>query len=138
MIELVKEKIPYVESNEKLVSITYDPNTLYKSQKMELEGLEDLINLISSVMSNDFSIYHYNLDEKHIYFVYVVIHDFYNLRGVPVLIYVKSDISPGLFLKYQTNRIPTIKMTNKFEDASAVYIKIIKVKSLPDCLEISN
>ncbi|MHA1309311.1 MAG: hypothetical protein ACTSQO_00160 [Candidatus Helarchaeota archaeon] len=141
MIDLIKENVPYLEIKEKQKS-SIDPTTIDqfmipRAKSMELEGLEDLINLISTVMVNNFSLYHYKQNDRHIYFVYVVIHDFYNFRGIPLLIYTFSDYEPDLFLKYQPNRNPIIKMTSKFEDANAVYIKIIKVKKLPQCLNFS-
>ncbi|MBD3226707.1 MAG: hypothetical protein GF329_00840 [Candidatus Lokiarchaeota archaeon] len=114
-----------------------EPSEIPKAQKMELTDLKDLIHLITSVMGNDFSIYHYETEETNVYFVYVIIHDFYYLRGVPVLIFTQSDLAPDLYLKYQPNRNPSIEMTNRFENASASYIKIIKVKTLPECLDIS-
>ncbi|MHA1231674.1 MAG: hypothetical protein ACTSPQ_13590 [Candidatus Helarchaeota archaeon] len=106
-------------------------------QKMELVDLEDLINLISSTFNENPSIYHCEIENFHVYFIYVVIHDYYHYRGIPLLIYAKSDLAPSLYLKYQISREPNIKMTNKFEDANAFYIKIVRVKKLPDCMDIS-
>ena len=142
MLELIKEKIPYTESNiqfsESLNGKISQLAEIPAAKKMELEGLEDLINLISSVMSNDFSLYHYKCKDLHIYFVYVVIHDFYNYRGIPLLIYAETDVKPNLYLKYRPDRNPQITMTNKVEEASAAYVKIIRVKKLPSCLGISS
>ena len=141
MIDSVKENIPYIELNNRnngplISALNSSEIVIPQAQKMELEGLEDLINLITSVSSNDCSLYHYSLDDTHIYFVYVIIHDFYTYRGIPVLIYTTSEIEPDLYLKYQPNHNHEITMTDKFLDASAIYIKIIKVKKLPECLEI--
>lgn len=133
----IKENITDFKINEMVCKNLYNPSEIPKAQRMELQGLEDLINLIISVMGNDFSIYHYATDETNVYFVYVIIHDFYYLRGIPVLIFTQSDLQPDLYLKYQPTRKPHIEMTDSFENASASYIKIIKVKSLPECLDIS-
>ena len=140
-MNIIKENMPYIDHDEKLGELSNTKlnlkNEIPQAEKMELVSIEDLINLISSVMSNEFSIYQYKSNSCHIYFIYVVIHDYYNYRGIPILIYCESDLEPDLYLKYQPSRTPAIKMTNKFEDANATYIKIIRVKELPKCLAIS-
>ena len=98
-------------------------------QKMELESLQDLINLISDSKSP--SIYYYKSEMYHIYFILTGISEYYEYRGMPLLIYVKTELEPGIYLKYQINRGPNIKMTDRFEDANAFYIGIVKIKKLP-------
>jgi hypothetical protein len=108
-------------------------------EKMELEDLTDLINLITTTSANDFSLYHYKVNEDNIYFVYVIIHDFYDYRGVPVLVHTRTKIEPKLYLKYQPNKNPKYVMTDKLDtEINTCLIKIIKVKVMPKCLEINE
>ena len=140
-MNIIKENIPFIENNEKIEpALNGNMSTGFEipqAEKMELESLDDMVNLICSIINNDYSMYYIKHNDAHIYFVYVVIHDYFNYRGIPVLIYTVSDISPKLYLKYQPIRQAGIKMTDKFEDANATYIKIIRVKKLPKCLDIS-
>jgi hypothetical protein len=103
---------------------------------IEVEDLEDLLQMAVSRSNGDLELYHLERNSEHLYFVWIVIHDFYSLNGLPLVIFVRKSEKPTRFIKFRPD-LGTIHFVDKIEEASAAYIKIIKIKNLPFCLDLS-
>ena len=109
---------------------------LPQAKSMELEELDDLLQMMVSLNNHDLSLHHIERNGQHIYLVWIVIHDFYSLNGLPLIIYVRTNHEPTRFIKYKPDRGIT-EFVDKVEESSAAYVKIIKVKQLPFCLDLA-
>ncbi len=105
-----------------------------RAKTMELAELEDLLQMVVS-MSTTPEVYHLKRNEEHIYLVWIVIHDFYHLNGLPLVIYARTEKEPTRFMKYRPD-LGELAFVNKVAESSAAYIKIIKIKRLPFCLDL--
>ena len=113
---------------------TLDVNELPQAKFLELEELEDLLQLITS--NTDQTVYHLERNGEHLYLIWIVIHDFYNLNGLPIVIFVRTNQAPTRFIKCRPD-LGKIDFVNKVLEATAAYIKIIKIKELPFCLDLT-
>lgn len=109
---------------------------LPQAKAMELEELDDILQMMVSLSNHDLSLHHIERNGVHIYLVWIVIHDFYKLNGLPLIIYVQTNHEPTRFIKYKPD-MGKIEFVDKIEESSAAYIKIIKVKHLPFCLDLA-
>ncbi len=116
--------------------LSLDINELPQAKKMELEDLEDLLQMIVSINNTDLSLYHLERNGKHIYLVWITLHDYYNLNGLPLVIFVRTTKKPARFIKYRPD-LGEINFVEKVEEASAAYVKIVKIKQLPLCLDLA-
>ena len=107
-----------------------------QAKMMELEDLDDLLQAIVSMDNHDLHVYHMKRGEEHLYLVWFVIHDFYTLNGLPLVIFVRLFQEPTRFIKYKPDS-GKIEFVDKVEEPSAAYIKVIKVKQLPFCLDLT-
>jgi len=102
---------------------------------LEFEELEDLLQMIVSNTNEDMHVYHVERNE-HLYFNWIVLHDFYHFNGVPIVVVAKSDKPPTRFIRFRPD-LGKIDFVNKVDESSAAYIKILKVKQLPFCLDLN-
>ncbi|MHA1651840.1 MAG: hypothetical protein ACTSYB_16735 [Candidatus Helarchaeota archaeon] len=109
---------------------------LPQAEKLELAELDDLLQMVVSINNTDLSLYYLKKNGEHLYLVWIVIHDFYTLNGLPLVIFVRTDIEPNRFIKYRPDT-GTIDFVDKIQESSAAYIKIIKIKQLPFCLDLT-
>jgi hypothetical protein len=109
---------------------------LPQAKSMELEELDDLLKMLVSLDNHDLSLHHIERNGQHIYLVWIVIHDFYNLNGLPLIIFVRTPHKPTRFIKYKPGEGKT-EFVDKVEESSAAYVKLIKVKELPFCLDLA-
>ena len=109
---------------------------LPQARKMELEGLEDILKMMVSINNQDMTLHHLERNGEHLYLVWIVIHDFYNLNGLPLVIFVRTDKEPTRFIKFRPES-GKICFVDKIEESSAAYIKIVKIKQLPFCLDLA-
>ncbi|MHA1278022.1 MAG: hypothetical protein ACTSQI_01540 [Candidatus Helarchaeota archaeon] len=119
---------------ESLAKLSIDE--LPQAKSMELEELDDILKMLVSLDNHDLSLHHIERDSQHIYLVWIVIHDFYNLNGLPLIIFVRTPHEPTRFIKYKPSEGKT-EFVDKVEESSAAYIKIIKIKELPFCLDLA-
>ena len=103
---------------------------------LEFEELEDLLQMIVSNTNEDMHVYHVERNEEHLYFNWIVLHDFYHFNGVPIVVVVRSDKPPTRFIRFRPD-MGKIDFVNKVDEPSAAYIKILKVKQLPFCLDLN-
>jgi len=104
---------------------------------LEFEELEDLLQMIVSNTNQDLHVYHLERNEEHLYFNWIVLHDFYQLNGVPIVVVVRvRDKPPTRFIRFRPD-MGKIDFVNKVDESSAAYIKILKVKQLPFCLDLN-
>ncbi|MHA1266191.1 MAG: hypothetical protein ACTSRS_13240 [Candidatus Helarchaeota archaeon] len=104
-----------------------------QARAMELKELEDLLQLIIS--NQDQTLYHLERSNEHIYLKWIVIHDFFELNGLPIVLFVRTNLPPTRFIKCRPD-LGKIDFVDKIYESSAAYIKIIKIKQLPFCLDI--
>lgn len=109
---------------------------LPQAQLLELVELEDLLQMIISNQNPDLAIYHIERGGDHLYLIWIVIHDFYSLNGLPLVIFVRTNQKPTRLIKFRPD-LGRINFVEKVEESSAGYIKIVKIKQLPFCLELS-
>ncbi|NVM55862.1 MAG: hypothetical protein HWN66_19335 [Candidatus Helarchaeota archaeon] len=107
---------------------------LPQAKFLELEELEDLLQLTTS--NQDHTLYHLGRDGDHFYLIWIVIHDFYNLNGLPIVIFVRTNQEPTRFIKYRPD-LGKIAFVEKVQESSAAYIRLIKIKQLPFCLDLA-
>ncbi len=112
------------------------PNELPSAKLLELEDLEDLLLMTVSQNNPDPHLYHIECNGKHMYLVWIIIHDYYQLNGLPLVIFVRTDNEPNRFIKYRPDS-GKIEFTKRIEESSAAYVKIIKIKQLPFCLDVA-
>ena len=114
--------------------IELDADELPQAKFLELVELEDLLQLITS--NPEQTLYHLERNGEHLYLVWIVIHDFYQLNGLPIVIFVRTNQEPTRFIKCRPD-LGRIHFVDKIEESSAAYIKIIKIKQLPFCLDLA-
>jgi len=114
--------------------IPLEVGELPQAKVLELEELEDLLQLITS--NQDQTLYHLERNGDHLYLIWIVIHDFYNLNGLPLVIFVRTDQEPTRFIKCRPD-LGRIDFVDRVGEASAAYVKIIKIKQLPFCLDLT-
>ncbi|MDD1776701.1 MAG: hypothetical protein LUQ65_00925 [Candidatus Helarchaeota archaeon] len=104
---------------------------------LEFEELEDLLQMIVSNTNEAMHVYHVERNEEHLYFNWIVLHDFYHFNGVPIVVFVRvRDKAPTRFIRFRPD-MGKIDFVNKVDEPSAAYIKILKVKQLPFCLDLT-
>ncbi len=111
-----------------------DVNELPQAKFLELVELGDLLQLITN--NQDQTIYHLERNGEHLYLVWIVIHDFYQLNGLPIVIFVRTEHEPTRFIKCRPD-LGKIEFVNKVLESTAAYIRIIKIKQLPFCLDVT-
>lgn len=111
-----------------------DTSELPQAKFLELEELDDLIQLITS--NQDQTIYYLERNGEHLYLIWIVIHDFYYLNGLPIVIFVRTNHEPTRFIKCRPD-LGKIDFVDTVQESSAGYIKIIKIKQLPFCLDLA-
>ncbi|MFX1293563.1 MAG: hypothetical protein ACFFD2_01705 [Promethearchaeota archaeon] len=107
-----------------------------QAKMLELEDLEDLLQMTVSANNPDLHLYYLERNSEHLYLIWIVIHDFYNLNGLPLVIFVRTNKEPNRFIKYKPDS-GKFNFVDKIEESSAAYIKILKIKQLPICLNLS-
>jgi hypothetical protein len=113
-----------------------DIEFLPSARLLELEDLEDLLLMTVSPTNTDPHLYYLNHNGIHFYLVWIVIHDFYNLNGLPLVIFVRTDKEPNRFIKYKPES-GEFEFIEKIKEPSAAYIKILRIKQLPSCLDVA-
>ena len=104
---------------------------------LEFEELEDLLQMIVSNTNEAMHVYHVERNEEHLYFNWIVLHDFYQFNGIPIVVVVRvRDKPPTRFIRFRPD-MGKIDFVNKVDESSAAYIKILKVKQLPFCLDLN-
>ena len=116
--------------------IQRDIELLPAARMLELEDLEDLLLMTVSPSNTDSHLYYLNHNGIHLYLVWIVIHDFYNLNGLPLVIFVRTDKEPARFIKYKPES-GEFAFVEKIKEPSAAYIKILRIKQLPSCLNLA-
>ena len=114
--------------------IPLEAGELPQARSIELEELEDLLQL--TVSNQDQTLYHLKRGEDHLYLIWIVIHDFYNLNGLPMVIFVRTAHPPTRFIKCRPD-LGRMDFVDKIQESSAAYIRIIKIKELPFCLDLA-
>jgi len=102
---------------------------------LEFEELEDLLQMIVSNTNQDLQVYHLERNEEHLYFNWIVLHDFYTLNGLPLVVVARSNKEPARFIRFRPD-LGKIDFVNKVDESSAAYIKVLKIKQLPFCLDL--
>jgi hypothetical protein len=103
---------------------------------LEFEELEDLLQMIVSNTNQDLQVYHLERNEEHLYFNWIVLHDFYTLNGLPLVVVARSNKEPARFIRFRPD-LGKIDFVNKVDESSAAYIKVLKIKQLPFCLDLA-
>ncbi len=111
-------------------------NELPPAKMLELEDLEDLLLMTVSTDNPNPHLYHLECNGEHLYLVWIVIHDFYHLNGFPLVIFVRTEIAPNRFIKFRPDS-GIFSFVDKVQESSSAYIKIIKIKRLPFCLDLA-
>ncbi len=114
---------------------------LKKAIPVELEDFKDFIRMIASsgrgFAEQSAHILVYKDGEDYIYSTLTVLPAYYNLRGLPILIYARTKEEPkGSFVKIKTTPKEEVGFSSDTTDTTYTYIPLIHVKKLPDFLKI--
>jgi hypothetical protein len=107
------------------------------AEKIELESLNDLVTMVTDWNGqNVTSLYYKEKDGVHYYFTWIIIHDYYNYRGIPLLLFATSTETPKNYIIHDTKTA-----SYKFDDIPqydprCFVIKIIRIKSVPSFLDV--
>ncbi len=110
-----------------------------KSKTVEMESLFDLIRLIisNSAQRGGF-LYLGKKDGKNIFYISHVVPSWYDLKGLPIVLYAYCDTYPEeTFIAY-SRPTSTDEESWKFvkfvkdNDTKTMYIPIVKVKNIPE------
>jgi hypothetical protein len=112
----------------------FQADNLPKAREMELADLEDLLQVM--IANQDQTVYHLERDGEHIYLKWIVIHDFFTLNGLPIVIFARDTREPNRFIKCRPD-LGKIDFVDKIQESSAAYIRVIKIKQLPFCLDLA-
>ncbi len=98
---------------------------------IKLESLDDLVRMLvfGSPRDRPANLLHFERDGKHIYGNLVPNHGYYEYYGLPLWIYVESDIPPdGKFIAYHSRPEEKVDIVDKMESEPMVaYLSIIKL-----------
>jgi len=115
--------------------VSFEVGDIPQVRVLEFEELEDLLQMIVSNTNQDLHVYHLERGEEHLYFNWIVLHDYYTLNGVPIVVVARvRDKAPTRFIRFRPD-LGKIDFVDKIDESSAAYIKILKVKQLPFCLD---
>jgi len=103
---------------------------------LEFEELEDLLQMIVSNTNQELQVYHLERNEEHFYFNWIVLHDFYALNGLPIVVVARFNKEPARFIRFRPD-LGKFDFVNKVDESSAAYIKVLKIKQLPFCLDLA-
>ncbi len=112
-----------------------------KAVPVELEDFKDFIRMIASTgrgfAEQAAHVLVYKDKEDYIYSTLTVLPAYYNLRGLPILIYVRTKEEPkGSFVKIRATPKEEVGFSSDISDTTYTYIPLIRVKKLPDFLKI--
>lgn len=107
-----------------------------KAQQMRLEGLEDLIVMALSASDQTIPvIYRFNENGTQYYLMWIVIHDVYDKRGVPLVVYTSAEKVKANYIIYDHSQV---RFADKRSDRSTDFsFRVVRVASLPDFLKVS-
>jgi len=112
-----------------------------KAVPVELEDFKDFIRMIASTgrgfADHAAHVLVYKDGEDYIYSTLTVLPAYYHLRGLPILIYVRTKEEPkGSFVKIKVTPKEEVGFSSETTDTTYSYIPIIRVKKLPEFLKI--
>jgi len=124
-----------------------DLNSLKPAASIKLAGLNDLVKLIASTMAERVSgyigYYHSKTKkegekEKHVYFMFNTSLGYYNLRALPIVVWVASEEEPtGSFIRYRTSPKEELQFSDDISDAKwPISIPIVNFEEMPDFLRV--
>ncbi len=110
-----------------------------QSQRMELADLTELVRLVTANSQNRGGhIYTTKLENgKWMYFLTHIVPSWYDLEGLPITVYVETEIEPtGSFINYlysgDNSKESWEFVTIVGQNSQSAYIPVVKLKSLPN------
>lgn len=116
--------------------VPFEVGEIPQVRVLEFEELEDLLQMIVSNTNQDLQVYHLERNEEHLYFNWMILHDFYALNGLPIVVVARSDKAPARFIRFRPD-LGRIDFVDKVDESSAAYIKVLKIRQLPFCLDLT-
>ena len=115
----------------------------------EVDSLDDLLRwIVSSSQGQHGTIFYFKKADKVIYSTLNIVSGYYNLRGLPILLYTKQEEEPKAnFIRYDIRKEADAKskilFTSGFDDRDSnlgfiQYIPIIKLKKIPKIFEFDS
>lgn len=110
-----------------------------KSQSIEMASLSDLIRLIvsNSAQRGGF-LYLGQKDGKNVFYISHIVPSWYDLKGLPIVLYAYSDVNPEEHFIAYSRPSSTDKESWEYvsfireNDTKTMYIPIVRVKEIPD------
>lgn len=110
-----------------------------KAEAFELESVDELIRLVvANSQHRGGHIYVGKHGDGWVYFVSHLVPNWFDLRGLPVTIFAKSEKEPtGSFVAYEYVNLGGVGESWKFvnsvgENPQIAYVPIVRVKQIPD------
>lgn len=113
-----------------------------KAKRIRVHDLKDLLKiLISNKMTlNPNEVYCIKYNGHYVYFVKSVL-TYYNIEGLPLVLYTETDLSPNEFLWYNLKTASVTghkypKPTDPDETDNTMVFSVINVEELPNFFEV--
>ncbi|UJG42219.1 MAG: hypothetical protein K9W46_07335 [Candidatus Heimdallarchaeum endolithica] len=117
-------------------------DNIKKAASIKLKGLSDIIKLIASTLTDrmtGYIGYFYEKEEnKNIFFMFNTSLGYYNLRALPIVVWIESDKPPaGSFIRYRTSPKEEFEFADEVSDARwPVSIPIVNFEEMPEFLKV--
>lgn len=115
-----------------------DFTRIRKAEQIEVETLNDLVSMVIDWNEQKVgSLYYMMLNGYDYYFTWIIIHDYYTLRGIPLIIYVRTkNAPPSKYILYNIKK-EEITFSDRIQiDPGVLGLKIIKLKTIPSFLSV--
>lgn len=114
--------------------MTDEINEIKPAIPLKLQSLEDLVRLVVTwtLRQTPASVLYFKKNGKHYYASVTTLGGYYNLRGIPLILYVEDDKEPeGPFIAYTTDPEEEIKFMKSTTERMYKYIPIIRLTAPP-------
>lgn len=113
--------------------------SVQKAQGMELASLEDLVAIIGALQNQPIPvIYLFQEGGAEYFLVWIIIHDVYDKRGVPLVLYVSANnVNDARYIIYEQEKESihfADKISHGIHDSA---LRIVRIKNLPDFLKVN-
>ncbi|MGQ4833193.1 MAG: hypothetical protein ACP6IS_04760 [Candidatus Asgardarchaeia archaeon] len=105
-----------------------------KAIKIKVKSLADLTRLAITwaLRHNPQALFYLKDSEKHFLFTITTTLGYFELRGLPLIVYVELDKPPeGKFIAYTTDPEETVLFKNTTEDRKYQYVPIVELAERP-------
>jgi len=111
-----------------------ETNEIKPAIPLKLKSLDDLVRLVVTwtLRQTPASVLYFEKNGKHYYASITTLGGYYELRGIPLILYVEDDKEPkGTFIAYTTDPKEEIKFMNSTTERMYKYIPIIRLTTPP-------